>query len=276
MDGGKRQYLGLDGGYHEVNRAAGVLLLEDVKLVSKPVLKNGSAALWDIGDGVACFEFTSKSNALDDKIIELLGQAIEVVGARFKALVIYNEGSNFSLGANLGLMLFAANIAAWGEIEKLVAAGQKTYKALKYAPFPVVAAPAGMALGGGCEIVLHADAVQAHAETYLGLVECGVGLHSRLGRLRRDAGALASGTQAAARPDAGAGESVRGDQHRGRFEVGASGDGEEVPAPDRRHQHEPRSSAGGCEAAGAVAGRGLRAAEAAGISFCRARPGAPG
>ena len=176
VDGGKRQYLGLDGDYHEVNRAAGVLLLEDVKLVSKPVLKNGSAALWDIGDGVACFEFTSKSNALDDKIIELLGQTIEVVGARFKALVIYNEGSNFSLGANLGLMLFAANIAAWGEIEKLLAAGQKTYKALKYAPFPVVAAPAGMALGGGCEIVLHADAVQAHAETYLGLVECGVGL----------------------------------------------------------------------------------------------------
>ena len=90
--------------------------------------------------------------------------------------MIYNEGSNFSLGANLGLALFAANIAAWGEIDKSIAAGQKTYKALKYAPFPVVAAPAGMALGGGCEIVLHADAVQAHAETYIGLVECGVGL----------------------------------------------------------------------------------------------------
>jgi 3-hydroxyacyl-CoA dehydrogenase len=176
VDGGKRQYLGTDGEYYDVNRAAGVLLLEDVKLVSKPVLKNGSAALWDIGDGVACFEFTSKSNALDDKVLELLGQSIETVRARFKALVIYNEGGNFSLGANLGLMLFAANIAAWGEIEKLITAGQKTYKALKYAPFPVVAAPAGMALGGGCEIVLHADAVQAHAETYLGLVECGVGL----------------------------------------------------------------------------------------------------
>jgi 3-hydroxyacyl-CoA dehydrogenase len=176
VDGGKRQFLGIDGAYHDVVRAAGVLLLEDIKLASKPVLRNGSAALWDVGDGVACFEFTSKSNALDDKTIELLGQSIEVVGARFKALVIYNEGSNFSLGANLGLALFAANIAAWGEIEKLLVAGQKTYKALKYAPFPVVAAPAGMALGGGCEIVLHADAVQAHAETYLGLVECGVGL----------------------------------------------------------------------------------------------------
>ena len=162
--------------YRDVVRAPGVLLLEDIKLAAKPVLRNGSAALWDIGDGVACFEFISKSNALDDKIIALLGQSIELVRAKFKAMVIYNEASNFSLGANLGLALFAANIAAWGDIEKTISAGQQTYKALKYAPFPVVAAPAGMALGGGCEIVLHADAVQAHAETYLGLVECGVGL----------------------------------------------------------------------------------------------------
>ncbi len=176
VEGGKRQFLGADGAYHDIVRAPGVLLLEDIKLASKPVLRNGSAALWDIGDGVACFEFTSKSNALDEQIIDLLGKSIEVVGQKFKALVIYNEGSNFSLGANLGLALFAANIAAWGEIDKSIAAGQQTYKALKYAPFPVVAAPAGMALGGGCEILLHADAVQAHAETYIGLVECGVGL----------------------------------------------------------------------------------------------------
>jgi 3-hydroxyacyl-CoA dehydrogenase len=176
IEAGKRQYLGIDGAYHDVVRAAGVLLLEDIKLTAKPVLKNGSAALWDIGDGVACFEFTSKSNALDDKTIELLGKTIELVHMKFNALVIYNEGDNFSLGANLGLALFAANIAAWGEIDKQLVAGQQTYKMLKYAPFPVVAAPAGMALGGGCEIVLHADAVQAHAETYIGLVECGVGL----------------------------------------------------------------------------------------------------
>jgi 3-hydroxyacyl-CoA dehydrogenase len=176
FEGGKRQFLGNDGTYHVIIRAPGVLLLEDIKLRSKAVLRNSSATLWDIGDGVACFEFSSKSNTIDDKIIALLGKSIDVVGQKFKALVIYNEGSNFSLGANLGLALFAANIAAWGEIDKSIAAGQKTYKALKYAPFPVVAAPAGMALGGGCEIVLHADAVQAHAETYIGLVECGVGL----------------------------------------------------------------------------------------------------
>jgi 3-hydroxyacyl-CoA dehydrogenase len=153
-----------------------VRLLEDIKLASKPVLKNGSAALWDIGDGVVCFEFTSKSNALDDQTIALLNQSIDLVGQKYKAMVIYNEGSNFSLGANLGLALFAANIAAWGEIEKSIAAGQQAYKRLKYAPFPVVAAPAGMALGGGCEIVLHSSAVQAAAETYIGLVETGVGL----------------------------------------------------------------------------------------------------
>ncbi len=187
VEAGKRQYLDIrpigtstattrGGVYRNLLRAPGVMLLEDIKLASKPLLRNGSAALWDIGDGVMCFEFTSKSNSLDDKTIALLGQSIELVKQKFKALVIYNEGSNFSLGANLGLALFAANIAAWGEIDKALSTGQQTYKALKYAPFPVVAAPAGMALGGGCEIVLHADAVQAHAETYLGLVECGVGL----------------------------------------------------------------------------------------------------
>ena len=173
---GRRQFLGLDGDYHDLTRAPGVLMLEDVKLASRPVLRNASAALWDIGDGVACFEIASKSNTLDDQVLALLGQTIETVQRSFRALVIYTDADNFSLGANLGLALFAANIAAWGEIEKSVSAGQATLKALKYAPFPVVAAPAGMALGGGCEIVLHADAVQAHAETYLGLVECGVGL----------------------------------------------------------------------------------------------------
>jgi 3-hydroxyacyl-CoA dehydrogenase len=173
---GVRQYLGTDGSYHDVRRPEGVLMLEDIKRGSSPLLKNGSAAVWDIGDGVVCFEFTSKSNSLDDQIISLLGKTIALVEQKYRALVIYNEGSNFSVGANLGLAIFAANIAAWSEIEKSLATGQQTYKALKYAPFPVVSAPAGMALGGGCEILLHSDAVQAHAESYIGLVECGVGV----------------------------------------------------------------------------------------------------
>jgi 3-hydroxyacyl-CoA dehydrogenase len=173
---GRRQYLGTDGAYHDLVRPDGVLLLEDIKRAASPVLKNASASVWDLGDGVLCFEFTSKSNSLDDQIVALLGKTIGLVQQRYRALVIYNEGSNFSVGANLGLAIFAANIAAWSEIDKLIAGGQQTYQALKYAPFPVVAAPAGMALGGGCELLLHSDAVQAHAESYIGLVECGVGL----------------------------------------------------------------------------------------------------
>ena len=176
VEGGRRQFLGQDGAYHDVVRPDGVLMLEDVKLASKPVLKNASAAVWDIGDGVVCFEFTSKSNALDDQIMDLVVKTIGLVKKQYKALVIYNEGSNFSVGANLGLAIFAANIAAWMQVEAMVATGQDAMQKLKYAPFPVVAAPAGMALGGGCEFLLHSDAVQAHAETYTGLVECGVGL----------------------------------------------------------------------------------------------------
>ncbi|MBV8401420.1 MAG: enoyl-CoA hydratase/isomerase family protein, partial [Acetobacteraceae bacterium] len=160
----------------DIMHPEGVLLLEDVKLRSKPLLENASAAVWDIGDGVVCFEFRSKGNSIDASILELLQRTVALIGERYTALVIYNEGTNFSVGANLGLALSAANIAAWGEIEKLVSAGQQAYRALKRAPFPVVSATAGMALGGGCEILLHSGAIQAHAESYIGLVECGVGL----------------------------------------------------------------------------------------------------
>jgi 3-hydroxyacyl-CoA dehydrogenase len=176
IENGKRQYLTADGSYRDVVRAEGVVLLEDIKRHSEPLLKNASASLWDVGDGVVVLEFTSKMNSFDEEIIKLIQQAIPLVKAQFKALVVYNEGSNFSAGANLGLALFAVNIAAWSEIDKLIAGGQAAFKALKYAPFPVVAAPAGLALGGGCEICLNSDAIQAHAETYIGLVECGVGL----------------------------------------------------------------------------------------------------
>lgn len=179
VEGGKLHFFGTDGKYHPVARAEGVLLLSDIKLGSKPLIKTGSASVWDVGDGVLCVEFTGKMNALDDQVFEAYWQAIKMIGdgkGAHKAMVIYNEGSNFSAGANLGLAIFAMNIALWPQIEELVTGGQKVYKALKYAPFPVVAAPSGMALGGGCEILLHADHVQAHAETYCGLVEVGVGL----------------------------------------------------------------------------------------------------
>jgi 3-hydroxyacyl-CoA dehydrogenase len=173
---GVLEYLGTDGAYKRVERRPGVLLLADIKRRSKPVAKNGSASLWDIGDGVLCLEFHTKMNALDGDVMDLLQKSLDTVKRSAKALVIYNEGSNFSVGANIGLALFAANLALWPLIEELETKGQAVYKAVKYAPFPVVAAPAGMALGGGCEITLHASAVQAHAESYVGLVETGVGL----------------------------------------------------------------------------------------------------
>ena len=174
---GVLEFFGTDGDYHAVPRAEGVVLLSDIKRRSKPLAKNGSASLWDIGDGVACLEFHSKMNALDPEILALIGKAVAMgkKGA-FKALVIHNEGEQFSVGANIGLALFAANIAAWGEIEGMIEGGQKAMRALREAPFPVVGAPSGMALGGGCEVLLHCDAVEAHAETYIGLVEVGVGL----------------------------------------------------------------------------------------------------
>ena len=165
-----------DRGYIPVQRADGVVLLQDIKRGGRPVASNRSASLWDIGDGVACLEFHSKMNSLNPFVLHMVNKAVDVVGRDFKALVIYNEGSNFSAGANIGLLLIPAFLRAWFLIEPLVAMGQKAYRKLKFAPFPVVGAPAGLALGGGCEILLHSDAVQAHAETYAGLVETGVGI----------------------------------------------------------------------------------------------------
>ena len=162
--------------YTVFKRASGMLMLADIKRYSSSIIENSSAALWDIGDGVLCFEFTSKMNTLDANTMHLLQQSIIQVQTHYKALVIYNDADNFSAGANLGMAMFAANIAAWSEISNIVLAGQQAYKALKYAPFPVVSAPFGMAIGGGCEILLHSDAVQAHIETYTGLVEVAVGL----------------------------------------------------------------------------------------------------
>ena len=142
-------------------------------------MKNGSASVWDVGDGVLCFEHTSKMNTFDDKTFEMLNKVIGTIGdgtGDYKALVVYNEASHFSAGANLGLALFMINIAMYPQVEEFIGVGQKTFMNLKYAPFPVVSAPSGMALGGGCEILLSSDAVQAHAETYTGLVEVGVGV----------------------------------------------------------------------------------------------------
>ena len=173
---GQLAFADLSGNYHTLQRAEGVLLLSDIKRQTKPVLKNGSASLWDIGDGVACLEFHSKMNTLDMDSMAMINQSIDKVSKDFKVLVIHNDAENFSAGANLGLLMKAIHESDWSTVELLIKTGQQTYQGLKYAPFPVVAAPSGLALGGGCEILLHCDAVQAHAELYMGLVEVGVGL----------------------------------------------------------------------------------------------------
>ncbi len=174
-DGVLQQFIG--AGYENVTRPDGVLLLEDIKRAGQPIFKNISASLWDLGDGVACLEFTSKMNSINPFIIFMVEKAVRELPKRgFKGLVLYNEGSNFSVGANIGLLLYGAKLRLWPVVRWTLKRGQEAYQKLKYAPFPVVGAPSGMALGGGCEILLHCDAVTAHAESYIGLVEAGVGI----------------------------------------------------------------------------------------------------
>lgn len=176
VENNRNHYLSLQGDYTPLTRPQGQWLLREKTLGSKPVLKNGSARLWDIGDGIACLEFTSKMNSIDPDILALMGKSVEEVSKNFKGLVIGGDADNFSVGANLGFFLYVANTAAWNRLSDVITQGQQAMMALKYAPFPVVGALHGMALGGGCETILHCDAVNAHLESYPGLVEVGVGV----------------------------------------------------------------------------------------------------
>jgi len=172
----KKLFFNINGKYDEIKVESDGWMLADKKLGKKPVLKNPSASLWDIGDGILCLEYTSKMNSVDPLILEMMQKSIELVKKDFKGLVIGNDSDNFCVGANIGILLFASNVAAWKQIREIIKQGQDAYMALKFAPFPVVTAVSGMALGGGCEILMHSDAVQAHVETYTGLVEVGVGI----------------------------------------------------------------------------------------------------
>lgn len=163
-------------GYREIPLDPEKWTLADIKQQSSPIAKNSAASLWDVGDGIVCLELTTKMNSIDPSALDMINQAIAIVKNDYKGLIIGTDADNFSVGANLKFLLFAANTAAWPMIHDIIKQGQDTYMALKYAPFPVVSAVNGMAFGGGCEMLLHSDAVQAHAETYAGLVEIGVGL----------------------------------------------------------------------------------------------------
>jgi 3-hydroxyacyl-CoA dehydrogenase len=140
------------------------------------VKKNAGASLVDLGDGVLCVEFHSKMNAIGGDTIQMLHAGLREASAGFQAIVVGNEGEHFSAGANLMLLLLEAQEENWDEIDLMIRAFQNATMALRYADVPVIIAPGGLALGGGCEIALHGDRVQAAAESYIGLVEVGVGL----------------------------------------------------------------------------------------------------
>jgi 3-hydroxyacyl-CoA dehydrogenase len=156
-----------------LRRSSGSLASARSKNVVK---KNAGASLIDLGDGVLGVEFHSKMNAIGGDTIQMLQSGVKEASANFAALVVANDAVNFSAGANLMLLLLEAQEGNWDEVDLMIRAFQSATMSLKYADVPVVAAPAGLALGGGCEIVLHADRVQAAAEAYIGLVEVGVGL----------------------------------------------------------------------------------------------------
>ncbi len=140
--------------------------------------KNSGASLVDLGDGVACIEFHSKMNTLGTDIISLINQTLKPNGAgdNFDAFVITNDAANFSVGANLMLLLMSVQEEEWDDVDLVIRQFQGMTQAIKFSPKPVVSAPFGLCLGGGTEISLHAPARQPHAELYTGLVEVGVGL----------------------------------------------------------------------------------------------------
>ena len=157
-------------------RAPDLQLLRQAKDARPPVRRNAGASLVDLGDGVLGLEFHSKMNSIGGDTVAMMKAGVEEASGNFEALVIGNDAPAFSAGANLMLLLLEAQEENWDEIDLMVRTFQSAVLGLRYAGVPVVAAPAGPALGGGCEIVLHADRVQAAAETYLGQVEVGAGL----------------------------------------------------------------------------------------------------
>ena len=153
-----------------------LLILKAARERNAIVKKNAGASLVDLGDGVLALEFHAKMNALGGDQIQMMHAGVKEAAANFSALVVGNDALNFSAGANLMLLLLEAQEGNWDEIDLMIRAFQASTQALRFADVPVVVAPAGLTLGGGCEIALHADRVQAAAESYIGLVEVGVGL----------------------------------------------------------------------------------------------------
>ncbi|HMS39042.1 MAG TPA: 3-hydroxyacyl-CoA dehydrogenase family protein, partial [Pyrinomonadaceae bacterium] len=175
-NGTKSFYDLVNGGYKEMADRQGVIVLKSVKDRIGVIKSNKGASLIDIGDGVACLEFHSKMNSIGSDTMQMLKFAVDEVEKNHVGLVIGNQGGNFSAGANIMMILLASQEEEWDDINMMIHAFQQANMRLRYSSKPVVAAPYGLSLGGGCEIPLHCDRVRAAGETYMGLVEVGVGL----------------------------------------------------------------------------------------------------
>jgi len=176
-ENGQQFYFDFSAGrYVPLVEQPGVLILKSIKEQKGVIKKNAGASLIDIGDGVACLEFHSKMNAIGGDTLQMLKFALSEVEKNFVGLVVGNQGTNFCVGANIMLMLMEAQEENWEELDMMVRVFQNSTMSLRYSPKPVVVAPFQMVFGGGCEMVLHADRVRAAGETYIGLVEVGVGI----------------------------------------------------------------------------------------------------
>jgi len=156
--------------------ASGVIKVAELKKMDSAVMENDSAALYDLGDGVALFEFKTRNATLGFELVQSLEKSLDIVAKDFEAMVIGHDGDNFAFGANLMEAMQANESGDWDKVVEAVTNFQRTAVALRYAPFPVVAAPFGRTLGGGTEFCLYSDKIVAHHELYMGLVEVGVGL----------------------------------------------------------------------------------------------------
>jgi 3-hydroxyacyl-CoA dehydrogenase len=176
VENGIRKYYDIPSkSYKAIPGLEGFILLDNLR-AEKVVWSNAGATIFDIGDGVLNLEFHSKMNTMGGEVVQGINHAISLAEKDYAGLVIANEGANFSAGANLAMLLMFAIEQEYDEINMMISQFQKTMMRVRYSSIPVVVAPHGMALGGGCEITLHADRVQATAELYTGLVEFGVGL----------------------------------------------------------------------------------------------------
>nr|MBA3247118.1 enoyl-CoA hydratase/isomerase family protein [Pyrinomonadaceae bacterium] len=175
-NGGRAFFAFASEQYQTVNEPAGVVVLKSLKERTGVIKKNAGASVIDLGDGVAGLEFHSKMNAIGADTIGMIKHALAEVEKNFLGLVVGNQGPQFSVGANLMLVLLEAQDENWEDLDLAIRAFQNATMSLRYSPKPVVVAPFGMVFGGGCEMTLHADRVRASAETYIGLVEVGVGL----------------------------------------------------------------------------------------------------